>query len=74
VSDDDMLTRDLEAEVLDPAWTTKVRLGPQELTGAPGRMSMTAVGRIGVLGALGRSREWPSALYDGRVCDLAAIR
>jgi hypothetical protein len=37
VSDDNMLTRDLEAEVREPAWSAKVCLGPQELPGAPGR-------------------------------------
>lgn len=31
-----MLTRDLEAEVPEPAWSAKVCLGPQELTGGSG--------------------------------------
>jgi hypothetical protein len=72
-----MLTRDLEAEVREPAWATKVRLGPQELTGAPGRdvawPLLGALVFLGLTGGLGNDR---SALYatSRRVCDLVAIR
>jgi hypothetical protein len=49
--DDRMPTKDLEVEVREPAWSTKVRLGPQEPQVLWSAMSVTAVRRMGALGA-----------------------
>ena len=65
---------DLEGEVREPAWSTKVRLEPQVLWCA---MSVTAVlgawVHLGLTGGLATGR---SALYTTcrHVCDLVAIR
>jgi hypothetical protein len=63
--DDRLPTKDLEVEVHEPAWSTKVRLGPQEPQVLWCAMSVTAVRRMGALGAHRRSRERPErTLHD----------
>jgi len=63
--------------VLDPAWTTKVHLGPQELTGAPVRdvawPLFGALVPLGLTGGLGGDRSAPH-ITCRCVCDLVVIR